>query len=172
MISYFQAMFKSLNANRAPGELAHAFALGMLLAFVPKGNLLWIFLFIVTFFFRINRGTLFLSIILGSIFIPLLDPLFDSTGYAILTHPALVPTFTKWLDTPFVAFTRFNNTIVMGALAWGIILYIPFYILARLFIRLWRNTLYQYFIRSKVYQLLIRIPLLKLLLKIAEAKHD
>ena len=64
-------MFKSLNANRAPGELAHAFALGMLLAFVPKGNLLWIFLFIFTFFLRINRGTLFLSIILGSIFIPL-----------------------------------------------------------------------------------------------------
>ena len=98
MVNYFQQMFKSLNANRAPGELAHAFALGMLLAFVPKGNLLWIFLFILTFFLRINRGTLFLSIILGSIFIPLVDPLFDTTGYAILTHPALTPTFAKWLE--------------------------------------------------------------------------
>ena len=171
MVNYFQQMFKSLNANRAPGELAHAFALGMLLAFVPKGNLLWIILFIFTFFLRINRGTLFLSIILGSIFIPLLDPLFDTTGYAILTHPALVPTFTKWLDTPFVAFTRFNNTIVMGGLAWGIILYIPFYIPARLFIRLWRTSLGPYFRRSKVYQFLIRIPLLKLILKISEVNR-
>lgn len=172
MVNYFQAMFKSLNANRAPGELAHAFALGMLLAFVPKGNLLWIFLFILTFFFRINRGTLFLSIILGSIFIPLADPLFDSTGYAILTHPALTPTFAAWLDTPFVAFTRFNNSVVMGGLAWGIILYIPFYILARIFIRVWRNTLYQYFARSKAYQFLMKVPFIKLLLKIGEVTHE
>ena len=171
MVNYFQQMFKSLNANRAPGELAHAFALGMLLAFVPKGNLLWIFLFILTFFLRINRGTLFLSIILGSIFIPLVDPFFDTTGYAILTHPALTPTFAKWLDTPFVAFTRFNNTIVMGGLAWGIILYIPFYILARIFIRLWRNTLCAYFKRSKVYQFLMKVPFIKLILKISDVNR-
>jgi len=171
VVNYFQQMFKSLNANRAPGELAHAFALGMLLAFVPKGNLLWIILFIFTFFLRINRGTLFLSIILGSIFIPLVDPLFDTTGYAILTHPALTPTFAKWLDTPFVAFTRFNNTIVMGGLAWGIILYIPFYILARIFVRLWRNTLYQYFVRSKAYQFLMKVPFIKLILKISEVNR-
>ena len=172
MVNYFQQMFKSLNANRAPGELAHAFALGMLLAFVPKGNLLWIILFILTFFLRINRGTFFLSIILGSIFIPLVDPLFDTTGYYILTHPALTPTFAKLLDTPFVAFTRFNNTIVMGGLAWGIVLYIPFYILARIFIRLWRNTLYQYFVRSKAYQFLMKVPFLKLILKISEVSHE
>ena len=171
MVKYFQQMFKSLNANRAPGEMAHAFALGMLLAFVPKGNLLWIFLFIFTFFLRLNRGTLFLSIILGSIFIPLVDPLFDTTDYAILTHPALTPTFARLLDTPFVAFTRFNNTIVMGGLAWGIILYIPFYILARIFIRVWRNTLYQYFVRSKAYQFLMKVPFIKLILKISEVNR-
>ncbi len=165
-------MFKALNANRAPGELAHAFALGMLLAFVPKGNLLWIFLFIVTFFLRINRGTLFLSIILGSIFCPLLDGCFDTTGYAILTHPALIHTFANLLEIPFVAFTKFNNTIVMGALAWGIILYIPFYILSRLFIRLWRNTLYKLFIRSRVYKFFVRIPFIQILLKIWEVKHE
>ena len=172
MIDYFKQLFKSLNANRAPGELAHAFAWGMLLAFVPKGNLLWIFLFFFTFFLRINRGTLFLSIILGSIFVPLLDPLFDILGYAILTIQALSPVFAKLLDTPFVAYTRFNNTIVMGGLAWGIILYVPFYILARVFVRAWRNSLYQHFVQSKAYQFLMKIPLVKFISQIGEVIHE
>ncbi len=161
MVKNLQKMFKALNSNNAPGELAHAFALGMLLAFVPKGNLLWILLFLLTFFLRINRATLFLSILLGSVFIPLLDSFFDSTGYAVLTSEGLIPFFASLAEIPFVIYTRFNNSVVMGSLVWGIVLYIPFTVLGLVFVKNWRSSLAPKFRKSRLYRILVNIPLFK-----------
>ena len=161
MIKQLQKMFKALNSNKAPGELAHAFALGMLLAFVPKGNLLWLILFAVSFFLRINRATMLLSIILGSVFVPLLDGVFDSTGYAVLTNENLVPFFTALSEIPFAVFTRFNNSVVMGSLVWGIILYIPFLAAGFMFVKKWRTTLAPLFRKSRLCRILENVPLFK-----------
>lgn len=168
MLKYFVKMLKALNANSHPGELAHAFAFGMMLGFLPKTSVLWYLLFIIFFFLRINKGFFFLSIILGSLLAPLLDPLFDTIGYAVLTLPSLESIFRAWLDTPFVAFTRFNNSIVAGSLVFSVAAYIPFYVLARLFIALWRKTLQPMLVKNPIVKAFMKMPLVKKIVETAQ----
>ena len=73
MFKYLMRFIKALNANSHPGDIAHAVALGLLLALVPKGNLLWPFLFILAMFIRMNKGAFFLSFILFSFIVPFAD---------------------------------------------------------------------------------------------------
>lgn len=141
MLKKIMQLLKSLNANTHPGEIAHAVSIGIILGFVPKGNLLWIFLSVFFLFIRINKGALFLITLLATAIAPSMDNLFDSLGYWILTLPNLSPFFSSILEIPFVAFTSFNDSIVMGSLAFSLIIYIPIYVFSRIFIRLWRNSL-------------------------------
>ncbi|HZK20154.1 MAG TPA: TIGR03546 family protein, partial [Treponemataceae bacterium] len=128
LIKYIIKLFKSLNSNGHPGEIAHACALGMLLGIMPKNNALWWIIFIFTLFMRINKGSYFIFIIIASLLTPFLDSFFDSFGYLILTLPQLYGLFSNLLDIPFVGFLKFNNTIVMGSFACGVLVYIPMYI--------------------------------------------
>ncbi|MEL3909030.1 MAG: hypothetical protein P1P64_08515 [Treponemataceae bacterium] len=63
MVQYVFSFFSSLNKNSHPGDIAHGVALGLLLAIMPKNNLLWPALFVFTIFIRINKGAFFLSLI-------------------------------------------------------------------------------------------------------------
>ena len=136
MLKKILRLLKSLNANTHPGEIAHAIAIGFILGLIPKGNLLWVFLFVLFLFVRINKGALFLITLLASTIAPLFDSFFDTLGYWVLTLPSLSPFFSTLLDIPFIAFTSFNDTIVMGSLCASFLLYLPLYILSRIFIRL------------------------------------
>ncbi len=169
MVKYIGKLLGALNANRSPGELAHAFSLGMLLAFVPKNNALWYILFVITLFLRIHKGAFLLTVLLGSLIVPFADPLFDRIGYAVLTFAPMEQWYRAMLDVPFVAFTRFNNTIVAGALVSGIVLYVPFYMSARLFIKVWRRRIQPAIAESAALKVLMRIPLLNKLVSVKES---
>ena len=96
------------------------------------------------FFFRIQRGVFSLFIIIGALIAPLLDPYFDYIGYYILTYDKLQPLFRTLVNIPFVAFTKFNNTVVMGSFVCGLLAYIPAYIFARIFVFVWRKHVARY----------------------------
>ncbi len=152
-------MFRALNANANPGEIAHAFSIAVLLGFLPKNNLLWYLLFIFFLFVRINKGAYFLLMFLFSMIAPLADPVFNSVGYKILTLPALENSFSTLIEIPFVGFTRFNNTIVMGSLLCGIILYIPVYIFGRAFVKIWRTVIASRIRKNPVMKAFYKLPL-------------
>jgi len=152
-------MFRALNANANPGEIAHAFSIAMLLGLLPKNNLLWYLLFVFFLFVRINKGAYFLLLILFSMLAPLGDPIFNSVGYKVLTLPALEGAFSTLIEIPFVGFTRFNNTIVMGSLIAGIILYIPVYILGRIFVKQWRTVIASRIRKNPIMKAFYKLPL-------------
>ena len=154
-------LLKALSSNKDPGAIACAFACGILLGFMPKDNALWYVLFVFMFFMRIQRGAFMLSVLVGAIAAPLLDPCFDMVGTYILTLPQARDTYIRLLDIPGVAFTRFNNTIVMGSLACGIAAYIPLYLLARGFVFLWRRYIGAAMRKLKFIQMIKQIPLVE-----------
>ena len=160
MISYIVKLLKALNTNSHPGEIAHAVAIGMLLGFMPKDNALWYLLFVFFLFVRVHKGALLLTTLAASLLAGLFDPLFDAIGYAVLTFSPLEPVYAALLDIPFVAFTKFNNTIVAGSLIFSLILYIPVYILIRILTKLWRTYLAPALIRSKFMQAFYQTPLI------------
>ena len=158
MISYIVKLLKSLNTNSHPGEIAHAVAIGMLLGFMPKTNVLWYLLFVFFLFVRVNKGAFLLTMPVASLLTRFFDPLFDSIGYVVLTFSPLKPVYAALLDIPFVAFTKFNNTIVAGSITFSLILYIPVYIVIRIFTKSWRMHLAPTLARSKLMQAFYHVP--------------
>ena len=170
MIKPIIKLVKAMSSNTNPGEIAHAFALGILLGFMPKGNLLWYIVFMAFLFMRIQKGAFTLSLLLGAILAPLLDPVFDRVGWWILTQENAIPTYQWLLNVPFVSFTKFNNTIVMGSLACGLIAYIPLYWLGRLITMLWRKYVAASVNKWKVVKILKQVPFIEKIAKIAGGK--
>ena len=170
MIKPVVKLVKALSTNTDPGEIAHAFACGILLGYMPKNNLLWYILFVAILFMRIQRSALTLSLILGALLAPLCDPLFDKVGWWILTQQGAIPTYRYLLNIPFVAFTKFNNTIVMGSLACGIIVYIPLYWICRGIVLLWRKCIAGPLNKTPALKAMKNLPLIESIAKIAGGK--
>ncbi|MGC9311323.1 MAG: TIGR03546 family protein, partial [Sediminispirochaetaceae bacterium] len=121
MITLIAKFLAALNANSRPGEAAAGFACGILLALIPADNLLWILLFTVFFFLRLHLATMILTTVVFKLFIGAADPLIDALGLWILQLPRLEPLFTQAINTPVLPFLKFNNTLVMGGCAAGIL---------------------------------------------------
>jgi len=150
-------LLKVLNSNKNPGEIAAGFSFGIMLSLIPGGNLLWITLFIIGFFTRVNLMTAFLTLGVGKLFVPLIDPLLDNIGYFILNIPALRSFFTFLFNLPVVPLTSYNNTIVMGGFMTSLVLAFPLYLTFRSFI-----TAYRVHIRDKIRNTKFARHLLKL----------
>ena len=161
MLKAIAKLLGAISSNTRPGAIAHAVSCGVLLGFMPKDNLLWYILFIFILFMNIQRGAYALSILLGAALTVFLDSLFDSVGYSILTVESMKPYYASLLDIPFVAFTKFNNTVVMGSFVCGVAAYIPLYVLARLFVWAWRKYLAEKVRKLKIAAVLKNIPLVE-----------
>lgn len=159
MIKKIVSLFKILNSNSKPGEIANAVCLGILLGFVPKNNVLWYILFIFFSFVRINKTAYFFVTLAMSFLAPALDGFFDNFGYAILTNEKFTPLFATLIDIPFVGFTKFNNTIVCGSVVFSLLIYIPLFIGLVFFIKLWRTKITALWNNSKIGQFFYKLPL-------------
>ena len=158
MIKAIVKLFKALNANVNPGEIAHAFSCGILLGLMPKDNLLWYLVFVFILFIRINKPMYLIMILIAATFSPVMDGLFDTVGYAFLTIPQFSGFFGWLLEVPFVGFTKFNNSVLMGSLLCGLVLYVPMYFLGRLFVSLWRKHIAAAIRQTKLVKLLSNLP--------------
>lgn len=151
-------LLKALSSNTDPGAIAAGFSSGILLGFMPKNNLLWYILSIFILFLYIQRTTFVLAMALGSLLSGLLDPSFNQLGILILSNEKMIPAFSAALNVPFVSLTKFNNSVVMGSLVCGIVLYVPLFFLVKLFVYLWRKYVAQYFQNTKIIKFIKKIP--------------
>lgn len=138
-LKWIVKFFSVLNANRRPGELAAGMALGFLMALQPGFTFFRFLELTIAFLMKVHFPTALLALFLFSFLAPLFDPLLDLVGGWILMVPSLTPLWTTLYAFPLVPLTRFNNTVVMGALFGGIVLAVPVYILALIGIRQYRE---------------------------------
>ena len=171
MIKYVTSFFRAINANAHPGDIAHAVALGLFLAILPKNNLTFTFLFFLSIFIRINKGAFFISFILFGFVTPFMDVLINNIGFWAVQLSFLRPLFIALENIPFVALFKLSNTMVLGGIIWGLILYIPVYILTRIIIAKYRKYM-QPAVNVKGVGLLGKIPLLRHLTKISDIKDN
>ena len=170
MLNWISSLFKALNANQNPAEMAHAFALGVMLGLMPKNNALWYLILVFFMFVRINKPTYLLTTLVVSYFAWILDPLFGSMGYAILTFKPCEGLFAFLVDIPFVGFTKFNNTIVMGSFLFSLAVYIPFFVFGIFFVKIWRTKIAPGFIKSPLYKAVQNLPVIGKIFEAFEEK--
>ena len=155
--------FVALNGNIRKSQIAAGIAWGVLLGLVPASNFFGIVLFIVSFFFTHNHGAKILALALLKLCSPLIAPLIDSIGWQVLHIEALQPLFTTMYNMPFVPFTNFNNTLVAGGLAGGVILWLPVFFIFMGLILLYRNTLSPKIRNTKLVKFLVKLPFLSII---------
>ncbi|MDR3357082.1 MAG: TIGR03546 family protein [Spirochaetaceae bacterium] len=159
MIKAVAQFILALNSNEKKTQVSAGFSWGVLLALLPAGNVFWIALFFVSLFFRHNQGAKLLVTALLKLAVPAVYPFTDRIGWAILHTDRLQPFFTTLYNTPFVPFTRFNNTLVAGGLAAGIILWLPVFALVNALIPPYRNSVLPKIADSRIIKALKKLPL-------------
>lgn len=167
LMNFLFKILKALNSNQRPGEIAAAASFAFLLALIPGGNLLWIFLFGLTFFLKVNLAVQMGLLILLKIAAPLADPVLHSLGYFVLTLPFLQGFFTTLQNAPLLPFAKLNNTLVTGGLVAGVLLWAPVFLLFRYLVRRYREGFLRAIRNTKVYRVLLKLPLVTKLQKIS-----
>lgn len=160
-------ILKALNSNQRPGEIAAAMSFAFLLALIPGGNLLWIVLFGLTFFLKVNLAVEMGLLIVLKIVAPLADPALHSLGYAILTRPFLREFMTSVQNAPVLPFAKLNNTLVVGGLVLGLLLWVPLFFLFRFLVRRYRDGFLGAIRKTKAYKALLKLPLVTKIQKLS-----
>jgi uncharacterized protein (TIGR03546 family) len=138
-LKYIQGLFKALNENRSPNEVAAGVALGMIIGLIPKGNLLALLIWVIIMIFQVNISMATAAIVLFAIFGHITDPVAEKLGFFLLSGvPALKGLWTALYNTPIIPFTNFNNTLVMGNFALGLLLFVPVFFAMRRFVVVYR----------------------------------
>ena len=109
-------LLKLLNSDTGVNQIAMGVVCGLILAFAPTFSIQTIFVIFIIFFFRIQIGAAFIAMFFFAIPALLLDPLFHIIGSYFLEIVALKGVYTFLYNAPIIPFTKFNNSIVMGAL--------------------------------------------------------
>jgi len=160
-LAYLRKLIKIINENATPGQIGGGVALGAMVGLIPGLNLLSFGLLLVLFLVNVNLSTAFMAIALFKVVGYIVDPLAHDVGLFVLTKVSFLTTFwTTLYNIPFVPFTRFNNTVVMGNLVVGLLLFFPIFLATKkgivLYRERWRDKVAQWKIirvikASKVY---------------------
>jgi len=81
-----------------------------------------------------------------------LDPLFHRVGMAILLDDRFAPFFTWVVNTPVVAWSRLNNSIVIGSLVCWLVAVIPAAFVFKALVAKYREHVFARLEQMKVFQ--------------------
>lgn len=151
---------KLLNSEKAPSQLAAGLAFGMLVGLTPFMSLHNLILFFVVCLFRVNLSMFFVSLGVFKLLAFLFDPFFDWFGYKLLVDFEGLRSFWILITSGAVwPFFKFNNTIVMGSLGTGLILWAPIFIGGIAAIKAYRAKWREQVLNSKFMKVLKATPI-------------
>ena len=149
-------LFKALNANQYPGQIAFSLVLGMIMGLTPlffAHNLVTLAL---VFLLRINLSALIASMVIFSGLAYLLDPVFHQLGLMLLNQPSLAPLFTEMYNNAFWRILHFNNSVVIGSVLVAYILAIPVFFIFYALVKSYRKRFLVWARKLKIVQWLNR----------------
>ena len=160
MVNLLAKLLRVLNSETDPGQISLGLCFAMVAGLTPLLSLHNLFVLLLVLVLRVNLSSFLLGLTVFTGVAYLLDPLFHWLGLALLTTPGLEGLWTSLYQITWWRIERFHNTVVMGSLAFSLVLFVPFLFLFNLVIRRYRkhilawvqNTrLMQMFKASKLY---------------------
>lgn len=155
------SFFKLLNSETGTNQIAAGIAAGFILGMTPVLSLQTLLVFLLIFLFRIQAGAAFLAAFFFKFIAFLLDPVFDSIGRKVLSLSSLESFFVALYNMPILPLTRFNNTIVMGSAVVTLALFPVVFVVARMLVVKYRETLLARFKETKAFKALKATALYK-----------
>ena len=116
---------RAIATNREPRLLSRGVGLGFVLGIIPPGNLINFMVLAVIFCMRLNHAVAALTAIAVSFIAPWMDPVTNWIGTQILNDPPLHELAALAWKQPMIAWTNLNNTVVLGSVLIGTVLYWP-----------------------------------------------
>jgi len=149
---------KSTSLINSPHELALGVAFGVVIGLMPKDSA---FPWLIGLVLLLSRGNLLcgiLATIVASIFSTSLDGIFDRMGLSLLSLEFMQARYAAWMEISWMAWTRFNNTVVAGSLFFGLLASLPVYLLSQVFFRVWGITIIERIMDIKLIRILFDRP--------------
>ena len=140
-IQLLSQTIKIIRSGGTPSQIAGGFVLGMLIGLLPSFfNPVVLLVVLAIFLIDVNIGSAVLAYALSSFLAYLLDPFFHSLGFFLLVDVRFLQGFwTALYNMPFLPLTGFNNTVFLGSLVSGLVLFVPVYLAIKKFIVLYRE---------------------------------
>lgn len=160
---------KAFRSGESPGKIAGGFGVGFLIGIMPFWTLQGVIFFILLILLNINMAAGTVAILLASLFAYLLDPIFHSLGYFILTGIPFLQGFWETLyNIPVAPLSRFNNTVVMGSFIGGLVLFIPIFFGMKKLVVAYRSGLEERINKWKIVQVIKGSKIVRLYEKIRD----
>lgn len=147
-------LLKLLNSDTGEKSLALGFVIGMFLGFSPLLSLQSLFMIIILFLFKVQIGAALCASFFFALIAYIFDPAFDALGGMFLEISALRPLYETLYQAPIIPFTKFYNSIVMGALVLSVLLTPVVYFISLTLIKKYRVTVVQRYQNSKFFKAL------------------
>ena len=155
LLKFLQSLAKTLHSEGTPTQIGLGVALGAALGLTPIANAHNLLVLLLLAVLNVSFGA---GMLAWGIFVPvgfMLDPVFDRVGHWLLVDAtSLRPLWTTWDNTPVLALTNFNNTVVLGSVGVWLALFVPLWLASRLAVVRYRTTVGDRIRQSHFYKVL------------------
>ena len=152
LLKFLQSLVKTLHSEGTPVQIGLGFALGASLGLTPLFNAHNLVVIVLLALLNVSFGAGLLAM---AVFAPLgffVDPLFDRIGRTLLVDsPSLRSMWERLDNTPALALTNLNNTVVLGSVIAWIVLFVPIFALGFFGVKYYRATLGERVRRTRIY---------------------
>ncbi|MDF1764474.1 MAG: TIGR03546 family protein, partial [Oleibacter sp.] len=131
MLTLLAKLFSALNSESAPGQVAFAFALAMIVGFTPFLSVINLFVVLVVMFLRINVSAFLLGVLVFSAIGYMIDPLSIMLGEWLLLKPELRSFWTDLYQNEWMRVLAFNHTVTLGGFCIALIALLPMTLIMR-----------------------------------------
>jgi len=152
MIKMIANLLKILNSDADPSQISLALGFALLSGLLPFFSPVTLLILLVVFLLRVNLSAYLLGTAFFSGVAYLLDPLLHRIGLAILTAGPLEGLWTTLYNSTLWRIQRFNNSVVMGGLVFGILCFVPLVLLANALIRRYRENVLAWVRKTRLMQ--------------------
>src|SRR5690242_15842440 len=155
LLKFLQSLAKTLHSQGTPTQIGLGVARGAALGLTPIADaqnlLVLVLLAVLHVSFAAVPPARRLCVPVGLV----LDPLFDRVGHWLLVDTtALRPLWTIWDNTPVLALTNFNNSVVLGSVVVWLALFVPLWLASRFAVVRYRATVGERIRQSHFYKVL------------------
>lgn len=153
LLSLLRKLVLALVSSNTPHQIAIAYALGSVIGLTPSNMPLTVLIMAILCVFNVNFTAGMLSAAIHAVFAPALFPLAHQWGVALLIDTkSLNGVWTALYNMPIFPLFNFNNTVMLGMLILSICALIPNYLVMRVFVRVYRDSLHPMLMKLKFVQ--------------------